>query len=786
MSKVKILLVGAVENSPKLLADKIKALQGSKAGPFDVCFCVGRFGSIDEPSSAQGDAIDDNNSNLSDYRDLGLPVYLQDYAGAASTKNPTTSTADGIVQIEAGIFHLKGSEKEDKAKMFDIKLPNHPKPLRVASCPRQVRIDAEHSKELLDQCSAAGYQGCDILLTSDWPQGIDEVLQADNAAVSYDVSRIAMKVRPRYHVACSELYHQSPAFQYSDANSVGRFIALASVKPGKATKTTKYIHALGLVPLLAASSQSSTPALPCPYELSRPSGREVFDRNNAPPSFVQNADRIPQFSRFGDNGKRGRQSKEEEPVSLEPPEDDPDLSTLFLYGLHKDVSGELQSTSSSILLEFFSKYGVKQVRHPPAAQTSTYCFLEFGSQEEALKCLLECQPDVEIKGVPLKLKWATHNKSKRQKKEPAQHFVTHKEAPDSITLYYHPPKEFQGDFEKFSENCRAFMEKVLEDSLNEGNSEEDRVTAETEEALRVKVRSKESYGFFEFASHAAATMALAAVTTSTDGGTVVSDPESAPKPPSPLVGTTLRWAKGAPVKKDRQNNYLEALGLERKHFPKDARTDCWFCLASPTCEKHMITGVFDECYSTLPKGPVHQGHILLVPVTHSSSGAWTLSCAEEMAALKEKMRIHASNEYDCDLFVFERALDTKGGYHTHIQCVPIPRGLSIQLQATMLAHAKASNFELRPVQSDLGMQAITKDVENYFYAEICSQEQNSRFVCQKDVNNVPLQFGREVLASILKKPDLAHWRSCMLDQEQEIEFAQAFRESFGALLTKND
>jgi RNA recognition motif-containing protein len=763
MSKAKILLVGAVEHRSKLLADKLKALQESKAGPFDVCFCVGRFGTPqDEDASC--------------YKEFPLPVYLQDYAG---TLTPIATTTDGIAQISTNLFYLRGSDQEDKANLNEIKLPHHPEPLLVATCPRQVRMDTENSKDLLEKCSSADYHGCDLLLTSDWPQGIEEVLQVDNAALSYDLSRIALKVQPRYHVACSNQYHQSPAFQYTnDSGTIGRFIALAPVRPGKSTKATKFIHALGLQ-LAAPSQPLSASALPCPYESSRgkPNG---IDSGKPPPSSVRKPEGMS-FSRFGDHGKRGRDDNGEDPVSLEPPEDDPNLSTLFLYGLHKDVSGELQSTSSSILLEVFANHGVKQVRHPPAAKTSTYCFLEFGSQEDALKCLLECQPQVEIKGVPLTLKWATHSANKRPKLEKVRHFVKHEEASDSTTLYFHPPKEFQGDFEKLSEKCRAFLEKVLEDALNEGNNEDDRVTASTEEALQVKFRSKDSYGFFEFASHAAATMALAAATTSIDGGLVVSDHDNAPKPPSPLVGATLRWSKGAPQKKEKDKNYLEALGLERKHFPKDARTDCWFCLASPTCEKHMILSVHDLCYSTLPKGPVHQGHVLLVPVTHSSSGAWTLNCAEEMATLKERMRIHASQEYDCDLFVFERAIDTKGGYHTHIQCVPIARGLSAKLQATMLAHAKASNFELRLVQSNLGMQAIINDKEDYFYAEINSDQKCSRFVCQRDVERVPLQFGREVLASILKKPELAHWRSCMLNHAQEIEFAEAFRESFGAI-----
>jgi diadenosine tetraphosphate (Ap4A) HIT family hydrolase len=760
MSKIKILLVGSVQGHVRVLVDKLKALQSSKAGPFDVCFCVGSFlGEGSDPEALK--AI---------YDEIPLPVYLQEYSGPVDSE----ASSENIVQLAPNLFYLLGSKDKDHpaANLYPLNVPNHSESLLVASCPPQVRVDALHCKPLLEKCQ----EGCDLLLTDDWPQGMEDILQVD-ASVSYDISEVAMKCRPRYHVAASQQYHQSPAYQLPQ-QQIGRFIALASVVPGKTSKTNKYIHALGVAPLRANPTPPATSALPCPFVTTKAEPTTAPSSNNAPPSFVPPP---PQesFSRFQTN-KRSRGDDNDEQPSLEPP-DDPSISTLFLYGLHKDVTGELQSTTTSIVLLHFEPFGITLVRHPPSSSTSTYCFLEFPTQQDALKCLLDCQGRVKIKGVPLTVKWASHSK-KTKTTEKVQHYVTHDEAPNSTTLYFHPPPEgdMQGEDNPFAENVRLFMEKVLEHALNEGNEEDERVTAETEPALKVEVRTKDAYGFLQFASHAAATMALAASTTSTDGGTIVEAPENAPKPSAELVGTLVRWAKGAP-KKSEQSNFLEALGLERKHFPPDARKDCWFCLASPTCEKHMITSIYDECYATLPKGPVHQGHVLVVPVTHSSQGAWTQPCAKEVNLVKEKLQRHASQAYDSDLFVFERAMETKGGYHTHVQCVPIPRGLTTKLQATMMAHAQACGFELRTVQSDLGIQAMISDEDNYFYAEICGDRQTHRFVYKaEEGQKVPLQFGREVLASVLNKPDLAHWKSCLLDKDQETEFAAEFRKSFGA------
>jgi diadenosine tetraphosphate (Ap4A) HIT family hydrolase len=110
--------------------------------------------------------------------------------------------------------------------------------------------------------------------------------------------------------------------------------------------------------------------------------------------------------------------------------------------------------------------------------------------------------------------------------------------------------------------------------------------------------------------------------------------------------------------------------FERKHFPADGRTDCWFCLASESCEKHLITSVHDSCYTALPRGGMHPGHVLLIPVQHSSEGVLkNPRVAQEMEELKKALRKHAAQVYDqSDLFVFERAIQTRGGYHAHVHC----------------------------------------------------------------------------------------------------------------------
>ena len=755
-----------------------------------------------------------------DADDFPIPVYFQQNIAATKddpNSNDNDNDDDGIVSMGKNLFYLR-DKTDNKLRIFEINVPNHTQPLLVGSCPQHVRAGTAEVQQ---------QQQCDILLSLDWPQGMEDVLNVDTEPLSYDVAEVAVQCRPRYHICPStQLYHASPPYSLPNSDHVGRFLALAPVTTAKPTKTTKFIHALGLEPLKANPPPTTAPStLPCPF-LAQPTTNSVPTKQSKPalPEFARQAQSngpSTAYSMFAKpTNKRQRQNKNGDDDnegstsnSLQPP-DDPNICTLFLYGLHKDVTGQLQSTTSPKVLLAFSKYGCTKVRHPPNAQTSTYCFIEFPTQAKALECILDCQGAVTIDNVDLTLKWAApkqqqqtrdNNPNKRQRREEQQHFVTQEEAKDSTTLYFHPPKtnniekkSNENDDNKdnptdeappsmeedFAEKLREYLEKCLEDALNEGVGEdEERVTAETEPALKVEVRTKEQYGFLEFASHAAATMALAAVTKSTDGGSIIAEPDGAPAPTASLVGTTLRWAKGAPPpkKKGNREEVLEALGMKRQYYPADNRTDCWFCLSSPSCETHLITGVYDEWYAAMPKGPVHPGHILLVPITHTNEGAWNLD--KEWIQLVDKLQQHAAQAYDMDLFVFERAMETKGGYHTHIQCVPVPRDSITTLQGTMMAHAKASGFDLRPIQSDLGVKAMINKDDSYFYAEVRTRSQNYRFLYSRDNSdegaaNVPLQFAREVLASVLKNPKLAHWKACVVDKEQETQITSEFRTSF--------
>ena len=102
---------------------------------------------------------------------------------------------------------------------------------------------------------------------------------------------------------------------------------------------------------------------------------------------------------------------------------------------------------------------------------------------------------------------------------------------------------------------------------------------------------------------------------------------------------------------------------------------------------------------------------------------------QDLENTKEKLRTFARDELGKDLFVFERAIPTRGGYHAHVNCIPIDKGLGPQLRTEMMKFAAASNegrgFQLREIQSsDVSIHTILSnanedgELNGYFYAEI--------------------------------------------------------------------
>ena len=899
MDKIKVLFTGPVNGQFSSLKTKLESLQSSKAGPFDMCFCVGPFfNDGKETENPSNDTIEDG---------MPLPVYFcdggimpstivdkikHDESSKAVSKDDAEISIDddspekkdvddgldvprGIVPISSNVYFLHGITVDQTQTADILNIPVTGKTsqyLTVAFFPPKARLGSVHTAKLESKTNHPSYIGCDVLLSSEWGQGIAssscfspedkaKLYTGSNVELgSFDIAEVASHCRPRYHIAPSIANENGEAFflqslPYSNPPSAlasgvlknyhtSRFLALSPVVDAIAAKangkTKKFIHALGIQPLwamdhvTATAVPENTVVVPSPYtdesykkDKGHDTGREYANigLSDAQTRRILNEDITGSVAtdqyRWNMNRKRPLESANVV---------DPSNCSLFLHGLHNDVTRGANVNPDSIL-RTFQKDGCIRVRYPGGATAgnSSYAFLDFATHEEASRCLAQSGGQAEVGGVMLTMKWSSGGNRKVPPPPPPGHVgiyqqqkkprLTEAEAVDSSSLFVHlSASELDSELlDKSMTYIATIAQTMLENAVNEGVDDAHRVTADDDPALKVTSRilaTKQNCAFLDFASHAAASMALAVMTGSTDGGDLQHDSTHIEnKLDESIRNVQLWWARPKDVSLPTDDyKSKDGFVFKQQHYPPDARKDCWFCLASPTCQKHLIVSVNDYCYVTMPKGPVNDHHSLIVPVNHSASddphssrhiiGAFmdpSPGLTQDLENTKEKLRTFARDELGKDLFVFERAIPTRGGYHAHVNCIPIDKGLGPQLRTEMMKFAAASNegrgFQLREIQSsDVSIHTILSnanedgELNGYFYAEIPYGDNDiKRFLYIMNDgqrgngprNGVPLQFGREVLSSVLGDPKLAHWKGCEQSQEIEAQCTEAFRRQFG-------
>ncbi|KAI9278855.1 CwfJ C-terminus 1-domain-containing protein-like protein [Phascolomyces articulosus] len=209
---------------------------------------------------------------------------------------------------------------------------------------------------------------------------------------------------------------------------------------------------------------------------------------------------------------------------------------------------------------------------------------------------------------------------------------------------------------------------------------------------------------------------------------------------------------------------------------------CWFCLANPKLEKHLIVSIGTEMYATLAKGPLVSsqdknvvpggGHIILVPVTHYSTlnkvpEETKPQLDNEIENYKKALRsLYA--EYDQDMLVFELSRQSFMG-HAHLQIIPIPKDKSNLIEEIAQQAARQEGFQLKE-------QLPTNPNSNYFKLDLPDGKTLVHIMQPRERFN--LQFGRVVAAKILGHPEREDWKTCKQTMEEEKEDTKAFKDVF--------
>ena len=243
----KLLVAGDAKGSLDQLFARVGTVHASK-GPFDCLLCVGDF---------FGDA--DAAALLAGYRSGTSKVPLRTYVLGPPPADAAPPDADGKVELCPDIFCLTGAGI--------VTLHG----LRVAfASGAELATVAEQVAELRARASEAGFAGCDILLTHDWPRGFHRQLPPDGVPAdllpdrnlpdvgSEGVAEMAAAVRPRYHFCGTndQPFARAPYRQSLPGGgqpSVCRLVCLANVSADN--KKKKWLHALGLAPLATMGAE---------------------------------------------------------------------------------------------------------------------------------------------------------------------------------------------------------------------------------------------------------------------------------------------------------------------------------------------------------------------------------------------------------------------------------------------------------------------------------------------------------------------------------------------------
>ncbi|CAD7939930.1 unnamed protein product [Amoebophrya sp. A120] len=299
-------------------------------------------------------------------------------------------------------------------------------------------------------------------------------------------------------------------------------------------------------------------------------------------------------------------------------------------------------------------------------------------------------------------------------------------------------------------------------------------------------------------------------------------------------------------KRQREHDDLqkkEQVLLAKKKVGKkivvEPHADCWFCLANPKFQRHMLVAVNPHLYVATAKGGINEGNMILCPVKHMPNYLSIFNFTEYeqlrdsietyISAIRKMFLDPRTNRDPCDMVVWERWIPTKMA-HMQVQLLPIPRSRYVNWSRTLDLFAEQNGLEFERLGSviidpETGRQPEGADqdgtsthvVDPYGDAKppstalpkLLSQNANRFFANEPERNlqsllqmtylylelpgdntakgkkidryvcygpgRIPMNFARDVICTGLDCMDRSDWRDCQLDGPREKEIAQALK-----------
>uniref|UniRef100_K3X1K7 Cwf19-like C-terminal domain-containing protein n=1 Tax=Globisporangium ultimum (strain ATCC 200006 / CBS 805.95 / DAOM BR144) TaxID=431595 RepID=K3X1K7_GLOUD len=229
-----------------------------------------------------------------------------------------------------------------------------------------------------------------------------------------------------------------------------------------------------------------------------------------------------------------------------------------------------------------------------------------------------------------------------------------------------------------------------------------------------------------------------------------------------------RGQRQAALRQEREN---------RRGPPVPERTECWFCLATPSVERHLIVSIGQEAYLAMPKGAINPDHLLIVPIAHeASSMKLRADTWKEVERFKSALREFFASQ-DKDMIVFDRNIQTIGATHCHLQVIGIPRAKAAIARRVFEGEGEKYNVRFEVLEKDADLQQTT-DGKPFFYAEVPGEEGNVVRLLNFVEGKHYMQFGRHAAACVLEMPRRANWKYCVVPKPEEEQMTKQFKEQW--------
>lgn len=285
---------------------------------------------------------------------------------------------------------------------------------------------------------------------------------------------------------------------------------------------------------------------------------------------------------------------------------------------------------------------------------------------------------------------------------------------------------------------------------------------------------------------------------------------SASNPVSPPVGSTacpvVLSDKKRPATEHREQALVYDDGTRgrrshkrRKGDPRGPVTaaDCFFCLANENIATHLITSIGENSYLTTAKGPLSTSqtfaklgfpcHLLIIPFTHQP----TLGSMQEeerhatysemqkyRAAMNSMLKSTAGEDYGSVTWEVSKSSLP----HTHWQYLPVPGNFISKGLVEAAFKALAENMHWPTFKKEDVGDGV-EETSDFFRVLVWDPKDDVKtqtsFVMRFDEKiRFHNQFGREVLAKLLRLDKRIDWRDCGQTQAEEEQDVEKFKQVF--------